>query len=302
MALLEAIISGILFGATYSLVAIGFTLIFGVIHRLNVAHGAIIMVCAYAGASVSILLNGAESYWVLLLAFVISVATGVVLGLLVELVAFRPLKNAWYLAPFVTTIGLTIALEEIFLHLARKVPIFSPEYTPFPSPLENIGFNIGDIYFRGVYLINFVIALLIMFALHQWIHQSKSGRAMRVVEENIDVAMLMGIDVRKVEMIAFAVASGLAGAAGCMIGTATGSVYPFMGAQLLLICFVVIVLAGLGNVRGAMIGGIIVGVIETVTVSLISATYKHAVLFVILFIVLVLRPEGIFTKFNTKRD
>jgi branched-chain amino acid transport system permease protein len=302
MIVLESLLNGLLFGATYSLVAIGFTLIFGVIHRLNIAHGAIIMVSAYAGATVALLLDGAQSYGVLALAFVVSVATGVLMGLLTEAIAFRPLRDAWYLAPFVTTIGLTIALEEVFLHLARKVPIFLPEYTPFPSPLENLGFQIGEFYVRGVYLVNALVALALMFALNLWITRSRSGRAMRVVEENADVARLMGIDVRRVEMTAFAVASGLAGAAGCLIGTTTGVVFPFMGANLLLISFVVIVIAGIGNVRGAMVAGVLVGAIENLSVTLISATYKQAVLFAVLFLVLVFKPEGLFTRSGVRRD
>jgi len=299
--LLEDLINGLLFGATYSLVAIGFTLIFGVIHRLNIAHGATIMVSAYAGAAVSILLGG-KSYGALLAAFVASVTTGATLGILIERVAFRPLKDAGYLAPFATTAGITIILEELFLKLSRVVPIFHPEYTPFPSPLEDLSFHAGPIYLRGVYVVIFIVAIALMAALGFWVDRTRSGRAMRTVEQNPLVARLMGIDVGRVELTAFAVASGLAGAAGCLIGVSVGTVGPFMGTNLLMISFVVIVLGGLGSIRGAMVGGLVVGVVESMTVSLLSARYKQAVLFGLLFLVLVIRPEGLLARRAVVRD
>src|SRR3954451_9038428 len=133
MRAIEYTVSGILLGSTYSLVAIGFTIIFGVLHRLNIAHGAIIMVSAFAGATVTLLL-GSESYAVLLLSLLASVVAGTVLGLLLERLVFRPLRGASYLAPFVATVGVTLMLEEGMLRLSRIVPIFYPEYTPYPSP------------------------------------------------------------------------------------------------------------------------------------------------------------------------
>ena len=293
MRVIEYVLSGILFGSTYSLVAIGFTIIFGVLHRLNIAHGAIIMVSAFAGATVSLLLGG-DSYPVLVLSFVVSVATGAVLGLLVERLIFRPLRDSSYLAPFVATVGLTLMLEEAMLLLSRKVPIFYPEYTPYPSPLEDLSFHLGDVYVRGVYVVIFVISLGLMAMLHLWITRTDSGRAIRVVEENPTAARILGINVERTEMLAFAVASALAGAAGCLIGVATGTINAFLGAPLLLAGFVVIVIGGLGNLYGAMLGGLLVGVVETVTTNLLSATYKQAVLFVLMFIVLVLRPQGLF--------
>lgn len=301
MSVVETLINGILFGGTYSLVAIGFTLIFGVIHRLNVAHGATIMVSAYAGATVALLLGG-DSYAVLVLAFLASVFVGALLGLIVERIAFRPLREASYLAPFVTTIGVTIFLEELFLHLARKVPIFYPEYTPFPSPLEYLGFNFGPYYIRGVYIAIFLVSIGLMFILHLWVTNSKMGRAMRVVEESQDIARLMGINVVKTEVVAFVVASALAGAAGCLIGVSIGTISPFMASHLLLVSFVVIVMGGMGNMYGAMVGGIIVGALEKLSINFWSSSYREAILFAILFAILVIKPEGLFSLRVQKRD
>jgi branched-chain amino acid transport system permease protein len=289
----EYLINGFLLGGTYSLVAIGFTIIFGVLHRLNIAHGATIMVSAFAGATISLLLGG-DSYPVLLLSFVVAVLAGTLLGVIIERAVFRPLRRASYLAPFVATVGLTLALEETMLHLSRKVPIFLPDNTPFPSPLEYLGFRMGDIYIRGVYVVIFVVSLILMVALHLWVTRSATGRRIRVVEENPTAARILGINVERTETIAFALASALAGAAGCLIGVANGTINPFMGAPLLLTSFVVIVIGGLGNLYGAMIGGIIVGVVELATANLISATYKEAVLFGLMFLILILRPQGLF--------
>lgn len=301
MEIVEYVLNGALFGSTYSLVAIGFTLIFGVIHRLNVAHGATIMVAAYAGATISILLGG-DSYAVMVLALAASVVAGALVAAVVELVAFRPLKDASYMTPFVTTIGVTIILEESFLHISRAVPFFYPEYSPFPSILEDAVIPLGDVVVRGLYLVIFGIALALMLALHFWVARTRTGRAIRTMEENPDIASLMGVDVGRIEMLVFAVSGALAGAAGALIGMATGSVSPFMGANLLLVGFVVIVLGGMGNMYGAMVGGIVVGVLESLTVGLLSATWKQALLFTLLFVVLLVRPEGLFARAGVKRD
>ncbi len=302
MLVLEYAISGLLFGATYSLVAIGFTLIFGVLNRFNIAHGATLMVAAFAGATISILLGGEESYLVLFLAFVGSVLTGAGMGLLVRLVAFVPLRNAAALSPFVTSAAVALILEELFLHLTQRVSIYSIEVTEFPSPLENLAFFIGDLYIRGAYLVIFVVAMVIMAVLHWWLHHTKSGLAVRAVEENPDMAWLLGINGYRVEINVFVVASAIAGAAGCLIGVAYGTVSPFIGSNLLLVSFVVLVMAGIGSVRGAMICGLLVGIIETVTAGVVSAQTKEAVLFVILFVVLVIRPQGIFANAESTRD
>jgi branched-chain amino acid transport system permease protein len=301
MRILEYVLTGVLFGSTYSLVAIGFTIIFGVLHRLNIAHGATMMVSAFAGATVSLLLGG-DSYPVLALSFLAATGTGAVLGLVIERLIFRPLRNASYLAPFVATVGVTLILEEGMLHVSRRVPIFYPEYTPYPSPLEDLSFLLGDMYIRGVYVVIFVVSLCLMALLHLWLTRSDAGRAMRVVEENPTAARLLGINVERTEMLAFAVASALAGAAGCFIGAATGTINAFLGAPLLLAGFVVIVIGGLGNLYGAMLGGLLVGVVETVTSSLWSATYKQAVLFVLMFLVLVARPQGLFGRAGQRPD
>jgi branched-chain amino acid transport system permease protein len=299
---LEYIVNGLLFGATYSMVAIGFTLIFGTLNRLNIAHGATIMASAFAGAYVALKLGGQTSYLVLAAAFVVSVLTGVVLGILVWATAFAPLRNASPLAPFITSAAFALVLEEAFTILGRTVGVFSPEFSSFPSPLENLVFFVGPVMIRGVHVVIFATAALLMFGLHRWISGSRTGRAIRAIEENPTAAWLMGINVRHVEIIVFAVASGIAGAAGCLIGVSTGIVSPLMGAQLLLTAFVVIVLAGLGSLHGAMICGLLVGVIETTIVGLVSASMKEAVLFIVLFAVLVFRPEGLFGGLAVKRD
>ncbi len=302
MLVLEYLISGLLFGATYSIVAIGFTLIFGVLNRLNIAHGATLMVAAFAGAYVSLRLGGADSYLVLGLAFFAAVLTGGILGLLVRAVAFAPLRDASPLAPFVTSAAVTIALEEVFVQLSRKIPIFSPEFTAFPSPIENEVIFLGPILIRTAYVVIFVVSAILLLMLHWWIHYSSTGRAIRAVEENPDMAWLLGINVKRVEIMVFVVASAIAGAAGCLIGVAQGSVESFMGANMLLVSFVIIVLAGLGSLKGAMICGLLVGVIEVTIVGLVSASVKEAVLFVILFLTLVFRPQGIFGDGSVERD
>ena len=302
MLVLEYAISGLLFGSTYSLVAIGFTLIFGVLNRFNIAHGATLMVAAFGGATISILFGGKDSYIILIAAFLSATVIGAVVGLIVRQIAFAPLRGGSELSPFVTSAAMALILEELFVNLTQSVSIYSMEVTEFPSPLENLVFFLGEIYIRGAYLVIFLMALIIMGILHWWLHHTKSGLAIRCVEENPTAAWLMGINGNRVEIIVFAVASAIAGAAGCLISVAYGTVTPFLGSNLLLVSFVVLVLAGIGSVRGAMICGLFVGVIETVTAGLISAQTKEAVLFIILFIVLLVKPQGIFATSATERD
>lgn len=302
MNVIESLLSGLLSGATYSLVAIGFTLIFGVLNRLNIAHGATIMVSAFAGAYISLRLGGKASYAVLALAFAGAIFTGAIVGVATWAVAFAPLRNASPLAPFMTSAAVALVLEELFIQISRKVSLFSPEFSPFPSPLEDLVFNLGPVLIRGAHVVNFIVAAVLMATLHWWIQKSAMGRAIRAVEENQTMAWLLGINVRKVEITVFAVASAIAGASGCLIGISTGTVGPYMGAQLLLTGFVVIVLAGLGSLYGAMVCGLLVGMIEATVVGIISASMKEAVLFIILFAVLVVRPQGLFQRGDAGRD
>jgi branched-chain amino acid transport system permease protein len=302
MLFLEYLISGLLFGSTYSIVAIGFTLIFGVLDRLNIAYGATLMVSAFAGAYVSLRFGGSDSYAVLALAFLTSTLVGGLLGYFIRLFAFAPLRGASHLAPFVTSAAITIALEEVFVLLSRKIPIFSPEFTAFPSPIENGIIFLGPILIRTAYIVIFLVSVCLLLILHWWINHSSTGRAIRAVEENADMAWLLGINVKRIEITVFVVASAIAGAAGCLIGVAQGMVESFMGSNMLLVSFVIIVLAGLGSLKGAMICGLLVGTIEVMMVGLVSASMKEAVLFVILFVTLLIRPQGIFGGTLQERD
>jgi branched-chain amino acid transport system permease protein len=260
------------------------------------------MVAAFGGATISILFGGKDSYIILIAAFLSATVIGAIVGLIVRQIAFAPLRGGSELSPFVTSAAMALILEELFVNLTQSVSIYSMEVTEFPSPLENLVFFLGEIYIRGAYLVIFLMALIIMGILHWWLHHTKSGLAIRCVEENPTAAWLMGINGNRVEIIVFAVASAIAGAAGCLISVAYGTVTPFLGSNLLLVSFVVLVLAGIGSVRGAMICGLFVGVIETVTAGLISAQTKEAVLFIILFIVLLVKPQGIFATSATERD
>ena len=162
MLVLEYAISGLLFGSTYSLVAIGFTLIFGVLNRFNIAHGATLMVAAFGGATISILFGGKDSYIILIAAFLSATVIGAIVGLIVRQIAFAPLRSGSELSPFVTSAAMALILEELFVNLTQSVSIYSMEVTEFPSPLENLVFFLGEIYIRGAYLVIFLMALIIM--------------------------------------------------------------------------------------------------------------------------------------------
>ncbi len=289
--LAQQLVNGVMLGAVYALIAIGYTLIFGVLGMLHLAHGEVFMIGAFVGLLV--ITKVSANIFVALAAAML--ATGV-LGLLIERVAFRPLRGAHPLAPLATTIGAGIALQET----ARWY--FGPEQKGFPAGIALTLWELGPLRVSSVQIFILVAALVLMAAVHLFLARTSAGRAVRATAEDPVVAGLLGVNVETTIMVTFFVASMLAGAAGVLVGLAYNSVHPFIGVQIGIKGLVVMLLGGLGNVPGAMVGGLVLGILEVLGVAYLASSYRDAFAFGAVMIILLARPEGLLGLRVQRRD
>ena len=283
--LIEQLINGLMRGATYSLVAIGYTLIFGVLGLLHFAHGEVLMAGAFMGIYI-IVWSGLPFYISLPLTML---ATGV-LGIIIDLLAIRPLKKDFHLAPLLATIGVTIIIQ----NLATK--LFGGYGTRFPDAIETVHYQTGPIVISSINILILGISLFLMLVLYFFIAKTKVGKAMRAVSESHLTAGLLGVNVDWIVLVTFGVASALAGAAGVMIGLAYHAITPFIGLTFAVKGLVVMLLGGLGNVVGAMIGGLILGFAEVLAIVIFPTEINVEDIFAfgIMIIILIFKPAGLF--------
>ncbi len=279
---LQALVNGIMYGGVYSLIGIGYTLIFGTMNQLNLAHGQVIVAGTFVGLSV-ILFFGSN----LVVASVVSVVGAVVVGVIVERVCFRTLRRAHALAPLISTLGAGIFLEELM------VRIYTSETRLYPNPLSMRRFEVGGLYFRADYVLVLVVSVLLMVGLNLLISRTRIGLAMRAVAENQVASRLMGISLDRVGLVTFGIASGIGGAAGVLISMSSSSASPVMGTFVTLKGLVVTVVGGMGSVRGAVIAGLLLGIVELESIMFFTARYRDAIAYALLFGFLLLRPMGL---------
>jgi branched-chain amino acid transport system permease protein len=289
--LLQQLVNGVMLGAVYALIAIGYTLIFGVLGMLHLAHGEVFMVGAFVGLLVATTYSGN----VMLALAAAMLATGL-LGVLIERVAFRPLRGAHHLAPLATTIGAGIALQET----ARWY--FGPEQKGFPAAIAAISWEVGPLRVSSVQVFILASAIVLMAAVSVFLARTRAGRAVRATAEDPAVAGLLGVNVSAVVVLVFFVASALAGAAGVLVGLAYNSVHPFIGVQMGIKGLVVMLLGGLGNVPGAMVGGLVLGILEVLGVAYFASSYRDAFAFGAVMLMLLVRPEGLLGLRLPRRD
>jgi branched-chain amino acid transport system permease protein len=289
--LVQQLVNGLMLGAVYALIAIGYTLVFGVLGMLHLAHGEVFMVGGFVGLVLATRFSGN----VLISVAGAMAATGL-LGLIIERVAFRPLRGAHHLAPLATTLGAGIALQET----ARS--FFGAEQRGFPSAIGAALWDIGPVRVSSVQVFIFTSAIVLMAAVHLFLSRTRAGRAVRATAENPVVAGLLGVNVDGTIMLTFLIASMLAGAAGVLVGLAYNAVHPFIGVQMGIKGLVVMLLGGLGNVPGAMLGGVLLGVLEVIGVAYLASSYRDAFAFGAVMLILLLRPEGLLGLRVARRD
>jgi branched-chain amino acid transport system permease protein len=284
--LLEQLINGITLGSIYAIVALGFTLVFGVLGIINMAHGEIFMFGAFIGVIVTTTLG--LPLWV---AFVAAITVTIILGYMLERFALRPLRGKQgvsHLAPLISTIGVSILLENLSHHF------FGAGNQPFNNSFAEIHFKIGSITIYLVQIIIFVISVALMMALSYWLSKTKAGKALRATAENLETASILGVNTKRIITLTVIIASAMGGIAGILVGMAFNSVNPQMGLSMGLKGLAIIILGGMGNVKGAMAGGLILGLSETFMVAYGDSGYRDAIAFIAIIFILLLRPQGLF--------
>ena len=283
--LIETLISGLSLGSIYALMALGYTMVYGIAKMLNFAHGDIIMVGAYAVVT-SVLTLGMPP----LVAILISIAICALLGITVEFLAYRPLRQAPPLAVLITAIGVSYLLQNLALL------IYGSEQKAFPVLFTIPSVELGGVYIDGITIATMAVTAIIMVGLSLFINRTRMGKAMRAVSEDKEAAELMGISVNRTITVTFAIGSALAGVAAIFYGAAYTYIRPTTGAMPGIKAFTAAVFGGIGSIQGAMIGGLLLGFIEIMTVAFMPSLsgYRDAFAFVVLVLVLLVRPTGLF--------
>jgi branched-chain amino acid transport system permease protein len=287
--LYQQLINGLMLGASYSLVAIGYTLIFGVLNLLYFAHGEVFMVGAFVGLYVVILAN--TNIYVALLGAMIACGA---LGILAVVASVRPVSKDHPLAQLISSIGVTIVLQNMAIY------IFGGQQVAFPDTIKQELYRIGPVIISSVQIFILVVAVVLMALLWLFIERTKMGRAIRAVAENHETAALLGVNVNRVVLVTFIIASSIAGIAGVLDGVKNSNVSPFMGLEVAVKGLVVMLLGGLGNVMGAMVGGLLLGMVEILSAAYIGTTERDFVTFAILILILLYRPSGLFGTRTTE--
>jgi branched-chain amino acid transport system permease protein len=279
--LVPQLINGLTQGSIYALIAIGFVIIFGTMNLVTFAHGEVYMAGAFAGYF-------ALTVWHLpwYIALALGMVVGWILGYLIEKVAFRPLRAAGHMPPLLITIGLSIILRD----LANI--FFGAENRPVPSIYEQT-FEVAGTQVSVLQVLLLGIAVFLIVVLRMLIYGTKIGRAMRATAQDHEAAYAMGVNVNRVFSISFSLASCLGGAAGVMVGMYYNAVYSTMGSSAGLKGFAACIFGGLTSIPGAILGGLIIGVVENLTVQYLASGYRDIVAFLVLVLVLVLRPQGL---------
>lgn len=286
---LQQFINGLSLGSIYALIALGYTMVYGIVTLINFAHGDIMMMGAYAGYFVLVAL-GATSGGFAVALLVAMVFCGF-LGVAIERLAYRPLRNAPRLNSLITA----IAVELILQNMMRVLPFAGPDPKQFPA-LNVPEIVIGPVSIPGIKALVIVASVLLMLALHVLVNYTKTGKAMRSVSYDMQASSLMGINVNKTIAVTFAIGSVLAGAGGVLYASAYPQVDPLMGYMPGLKAFVAAVLGGIGSIPGAMIGGVILGIAETMTKGYGPSQYADAISFGILILILLVKPTGLLGK------
>ena len=278
----QQLLNGLVTGSTYALIALGYTMVYGVLQLINFAHGEIYMMGAFTGL---LLVTVAKLPFPL--ALLLAMGSTALLGVVIEFLAYRPLRRSSRLSVLISAIGMSIFVQNVALW------IWGPSTRSFLPPFPVTAFTIGSLRTNTLELLTLAVALAMMVGLHLLVTRTKLGKAMRAVAQDRETAALMGVNVNRTIAFTFAIGSSLAAAAGVMVGMLFNAVTPTMGVMPGLKGFVAAVLGGIGHIPGAMVGGLVLGMVEVLGVALLSSQWRDAVAFAILILVLLYRPSGL---------
>ena len=298
---LQQLINGLALGAIYALIALGYTMVYGVLRFINFAHGDVFMLGAFAGYFLSPLVNRilpAQSYAGGMLVLVLAMVVCAALGMLIEILAYRPLRNRPKLTVLITAIGVSLFIEYTCQHRA----VFGAAPRNFPDLIPANNWHLGGVVLSSNQVIVFITTLMLLGALRFIVQRTKVGTAMRAVAFNEQAAALMGVNINSIISFTFGLGSALAAAGGILFAMNYASIDPLMGVQTGLKAFVAAVFGGIGNLPGAALGGLILGVIETFAGGIPGlSNYRDGIAFAILIGVLIFKPAGLLGKVQTEK-
>jgi branched-chain amino acid transport system permease protein len=280
----QQLLNALQLGSIYALIALGYTMVYGILTMINFAHGDLFMIGAFFCFLIAVYLK--LSFVPTLLLSMMGVAC---LGVLIERLAYKPLRNAPRVSAIITALGVGLFLENFTLAL-------SPYPQHIPELITNTTWNYGSLSISSLQIIVIVLSLVLMLVLDFIVHRTKTGMAMRAISWDKTIVPLMGVPVNKIISLTFAIGTGLGGAAGVMYGLAYPVIDPYMGIMIGWKAFICAVVGGIGNVRGAMIGGFILATVEIMVAAFFPSTYRDFVAFSLLLVLLIVRPYGILGK------
>ncbi|MEG2708767.1 MAG: branched-chain amino acid ABC transporter permease [Vagococcus sp.] len=285
MDVFQQLINGLSLGSIYALLALGYTMVYGIIKLINFAHGEIYMVGAFVGYYVT-----NQFKLSLIPTLIISMAICACLGVLIEFLAYRPLRKSTRIAALITAIGVSFLIQSLMIYF------IGADTRPFPQIVDNTNYDLGIFVISKIQLMILSTSIILMILLQVIVKYTKMGKAMRAVSVDADAAQLMGINVNHTISFTFAIGSALAAAGGVLIGLYYNSIDPMMGVAPGLKAFIAAVFGGIGIIPGAALGGFAIGIIETFVSALGFTAYRDAVVYAILIIVLLVRPAGLLGK------
>ncbi|MEX3746651.1 MULTISPECIES: branched-chain amino acid ABC transporter permease [Lysinibacillus] len=282
---IQQLVNGISLGSIYALIALGYTMVYGIIKLINFAHGDVFMIGSFIGFY-------AIAKWELgfFPALLLAMAVCAIFGVLIERIAYKRLRNATRIAALITAIGVSLLIEYTTIFFRGAQP------AAYPEVIKNKSFDVFGVQISSTSILILTVAIVLMILLQFIVHKTKIGKAMRAVSHDADAARLMGINVDNTISATFAIGSALAGAAGVIFGIYYTKIDPLMGVIPGVKAFIAAVLGGIGIIPGAMVGGMLLGVVESLVSALGFSLWRDAAAFVILILILIFRPSGIFGK------
>lgn len=283
--MLQQLVNGLILGSVYALLALGYTMVYGIIKLINFAHGDVYMMGAFVGYYLI-----SRFHMNFFVALILTMVITAVIGVIIEFLAYRPLRHSTRIAALITAIGVSFFLQYGMVYLVGA------EAHAFPQAMQTVKYDLGPISVTNIQLIILAVSIILMLALNFIVKQTKMGKAMRAVSVDSDAAQLMGINVNSTISFTFALGSAMAGAAGVLIGLYYNTLNPLMGMAPGIKAFVAAVLGGIGIIPGAAVGGFIIGMLETLSTAIGLSSYKDLVVYAILIVILLVRPAGILGK------
>ena len=285
MEFIQQLINGLALGSVYALLALGYTMVYGIIQLINFAHGEIYMIGAFAGFYSATTLK-----LPLIPTLLVAMAVSSLAGIIIEKIAYKPLRNSPRITLLITAIGVSLLLQNSMRILVGSDP------KPFPDLINAGTLNIGAVQIQWKTILMFLVSALLVLVLQFIVYKTKLGKAMRAESQDIEAASLMGINVNNTISFTFALGSALAGIAGVLVAISYPSITPYIGVMPGLKSFVAAVLGGIGSIPGALVGGLLIGILETLSKAYISTSFSDAIVFGILILILLIKPSGLLGK------